>query len=156
MTSTMTPTGTWYVALELGQDKWLLACATQAAPKPRFRAVPARDRGRLQEAIATAKQRFGLPAEVPVCPCYEAGRAGFWLHRCRNRITGLLASQGFEVQVAADLRVTLDALRDWAGQPAPAGLLERVLQAFAGWATLHRPVRDAANAQERRREGKEP
>jgi transposase len=31
--------------------------------------------------IAKAKQRFGLPADAPVCSCYEAGRDGFWLHR---------------------------------------------------------------------------
>src|SRR5262249_52547393 len=76
---------------------------------------------------------------------------------CSNRIKGLLASQGLEAPVAADFRTTLDALRDWAGQPVPAGLRERVLQEFAVWEALHRQVRDAANEQERRlREGKEP
>jgi hypothetical protein len=30
MTTTTTTTGTLYIALELGWDKWLLACATQA------------------------------------------------------------------------------------------------------------------------------
>ncbi len=70
-----------YVALELGQDKWLLACATQAAQKPRFRPVPARDLGQLQEEIARAKARFAVPADARVCTCYEAGRDGFWLHR---------------------------------------------------------------------------
>jgi hypothetical protein len=30
-TTTTTTTGTLYIALELGQDKWLPACATQAA-----------------------------------------------------------------------------------------------------------------------------
>jgi len=77
----MTTTATLYVALELGWDKWLLACATQAAEKPRYRTVPARDLARLQEEIAKAKERFGLPADAPVCTCYEAGRDGFWLHR---------------------------------------------------------------------------
>src|SRR5215470_17546104 len=76
-----TTTGTLSIALELGQDKWLLACATQAAQKPRFRSLPSRDLKRLEEEIAKAKQRFGLPAEAPVCTCYEAGRDGFWLHR---------------------------------------------------------------------------
>jgi transposase len=39
----------------------------------------------------------------------------------------------------------------------PAGLRERVLQEFAVWEALHRQVRAAANAQERRlREGTEP
>src|SRR5262249_49038807 len=74
-------TGTLYVALELGQDKWLLACATQAAEKPRYRTLPARNLGRLADEIARAKERFRLPAAAPVCTCYEAGRDGFWLHR---------------------------------------------------------------------------
>jgi transposase len=234
---TTTLTGTLYLALELGQDKWLLACATQAAEKPRYRSLPARDLTRLQEEIAKAKRRFDLPADAPVCTCYEAGRDGFWLHRalttlgitnvvvdssaievnrrqkhiksdpvdaakllnllcryhggerkvfsavnvptvadedrrqlhrglkdlqgqqteCSNRIKGLLASQGLTAPVDADFRVTLEALRTWAGQPVPAGLRERVLQEFAVWEALHRQVRDAANAQERRlREGTEP
>src|SRR5687767_10778716 len=78
---TTTRTGTLYIALELGWDKWLLACATQAAEKPRFRSLPGRDLPRLQEEIAKAKQRFGLPADAPVRTCFEAGRDGFWLHR---------------------------------------------------------------------------
>jgi transposase len=234
---TAAPTGTLYLALELGQDKWLLACATQAAEKPRFRSLPARDLPRLQGELAKAKQRFGLPADAPVCTCYEAGRDGFWLHRalthrgvvnvvvdsgaievnrrskrakndpidaakllqllyryhggerkvwsvvhvptvadedrrqlhrglkdlqrqqteCSNRIKGLLASQGLDAPVDANFRTTLAALRDWADQPVPTGLQERLLQEFAVWETLHRQVRDAANEQERRlREGKAP
>src|SRR5262249_22492470 len=81
MTPTPTPTATLYIALELGQDKWLLACATQAAQKPRFRSLPARDLPRLHEEIAQAKQRFGLPTDAVVATCYEAGRDAFWLHR---------------------------------------------------------------------------
>src|SRR5262249_52380722 len=61
MTTTTTAMGTLSVALELGQDKWLLACATQAAQKPRFRSLPARDLNRLPGEIATAKRRFGRP-----------------------------------------------------------------------------------------------
>jgi transposase len=230
-------TGTLYIALELGQDKWLIACATEAAQKPRFRTLPARDLARLHEEIAKAKQRFDLPPDAPVCACYEAGRDGFWLHRaltsrginnvvvdsgaievnrrrkhvksdpvdaakllnllcryhggerrvwsvvkvpavadedrrqlhrglkdlqrqqteCSNRIKGLLASQGLDVAVDANFRVTLGQLRDWAGQPVPAGLQRRLLQEFVVWEALHRQVRDAANEQERQlREGKEP
>jgi transposase len=72
---------TLYVALEVGCDKWVLASATQAAEKPRFRTVPARDLVKLAEEIAKAKARFGLPPDAPVRTCYEAGRDGFWLHR---------------------------------------------------------------------------
>jgi transposase len=72
---------TLYIALELSSDKWLLACGTQAAEKPRFRTVPARDLARLGDEIVKAKLRFELPADAKVCTCYEAGRDGFWLHR---------------------------------------------------------------------------
>jgi hypothetical protein len=44
--------GTLSIALALGWDKGLLACATQAAEKPRFRSLPARDLQRLGEEIA--------------------------------------------------------------------------------------------------------
>lgn len=233
----MTTTKTLYIALELGQDKWLLACSTEAAEKPRFRPVPARDLDRLSAEIAKAKARFQLPADAPVCTCYEAGRDGFWLHRaltergisnvvvdsssievnrrskqvktdpvdaakllnllcryhggerkvwsvvnvpsvadedrrqlhrglkdlqrqqteCSNRIKGLLASCGLEAAVDAKFRTTLAELRDWAGEPVPANLQQRLLQEFAVWEALHRQVRDAANEQERRlREGQEP
>lgn len=227
---TATHTGTLYIALELGQDKWLLASATQAAEKPRLRGLPARDLKLLQEEIVKAKARFGLPPDAPVCTCYEAGRDGFWLHRaltslgihnvvvdassievnrrqkhaktdpldaakllkllcryhggerkvwsivnvpsvvdednrqlhrglkdlqrqqteCSNRIKGLLASQGLNAAVDAHFRTALADLRDWAGQPVPAGLQQRILQEYAVWETLHRQVRDAANEQERR------
>jgi transposase len=236
MTATTT-TGTLYIALELGWDKWLLACATQAAQKPRYRSMPARNLDTLRDEIAKAKQRFGLPADAPVCTCYEAGRDGFWLHRaltslgihnvvvdsgaievnrrhkrvktdpidaakllnllcryhggerkvwsvvnvpavadedrrqlhrglkdlqrqqteCSNRIKGLLASQGLDASVDANFRTTLAQLRDWAGQPVPAGLRQRLLQEFAVWEELHRQVREAANEQARRlRHGPEP
>src|SRR5262249_51118326 len=86
MTATTTTTGTLYIALELGQEKWLIACATQPAQQPRLRSLPARDLHRLREQIAKAQQRFGLPADAPVCTCYEAGRDGFWLHRALPRM----------------------------------------------------------------------
>src|SRR5262249_45263215 len=76
---------------------------------------------------------------------------------CSNRSKGLLASQGLAAPVDADVRTTLAALRDGAGQPVPAGLQQRLLQGFAVWEALHRQVRDAANEQGRRlRAGQEP
>jgi transposase len=226
-----------YVALELGQDKWHLACATQAAEKPRFRAIPARDLGRLADEIRKAKERFRLPPDAPVRTCYEAGRDGFWVHRalaargidnvvvdstsievdrrhkrvksdpvdaakllnllcryhagegkvwrvvrvpavadedrrqlhrglrdlqrqqteCSNRIQGLLASCGLTAEVNARFRDTLAELRDWAGEPVPAGLQRRLLQEFAVWEAVHAQVCQAGNEQERRlRTGSEP
>jgi transposase len=43
--------------------------------------IPAGQVERLQQEIARAKQRFGLPEEARVVSCYEASRDGFWLHR---------------------------------------------------------------------------
>ena len=228
MTTNTTTPGTLYISLELGWDKWLLACATQAAEKPRYRSVPPRNLDKLREEIAKAKKRFGLPPDAPVCTCFEAGRDGFWLHRaltsmgivnvvcdsgaievkrrkkhvkcdpvdaakllnllcryhggerkvwsvvnvpsvadedrrqlhrglkdvqgqqteCSNRIKGLLASQGLDAAVDAKFRTTLAELRDWAGQPVPAALQQRILQEYAVWETLHRQVRDSANEQD--------
>jgi transposase len=79
-------TPTLYIALELGCDKWLLASATQAAEKPRFRPVPARNLAALKEEIAKAKKRFKLPDDARVCTVYEAGRDGFWLHRALTHL----------------------------------------------------------------------
>jgi transposase len=86
MTTTTISAGTLHVALELGCDKWVLASTTQAAEKPRFRTVQARNLAALQEEIAKAKARFGLPMDAPVCTCYEAGRDGFWLHRALTKM----------------------------------------------------------------------
>jgi transposase len=236
MTTTTTGRGL-LVALELGWDKWLLACATQPAEKPRFRKVAARDVNALLQELAKAKQRFGLPDDALVFTCYEAGRDGFWLDRClrhhgvtnvvvdassievnrrakraktdpvdagkllslllryhhgerkvwsvvnvpavadedrrqshrglkdlqqqqtecSNRIKGLLASQGLDAAVDATFRPRLEALPDWEGQPLPAGLRQRIVQAYALWEELHRQVREAANEQERQlRDGPAP
>ena len=85
-TATATNSGALYMALELGTDKWVLASATQAAEKPRFRTVPARALGKLAEEIGKAKARFDLPQDAPVHTCYEAGRDGFWLHRALTKM----------------------------------------------------------------------
>ena len=104
-----------YVALELGQDQWHLAFATQAAEKPRFRAIPARDLDRLVAEIARAKERFRLPADAPVRTCYEAGRDGFWVHRA-------LAARGAEVLgTARDLDKARGATTEARNEAAAGG-----------------------------------
>ena len=49
---------------------------------PRLRDVEAQELAGLVKEIRQAKERFGLPENAPVFSCYEAGRDGFWLHRC--------------------------------------------------------------------------
>src|SRR5215470_3285092 len=75
------------LAFELGQRSWKLGFTTGIGQRPRFRQIPARAVDTFMTEIARAKKRLGLPSEVPVTSCYEAGREGFWLHR-------FLVSQG--------------------------------------------------------------
>jgi transposase len=73
---------TLFLAFELGVNTWKLGFTTGAAQRPRERNMPAGAVHVLHEEIARAKQRFGLPDDARVVSCYEAGRDGFWLHRC--------------------------------------------------------------------------
>jgi len=70
-----------YVALELGERKWKIACTPSMGQAPRLRQLNARDLTQLLIEIRAAKERFKLPHDAPVYTCYEAGREGFWLHR---------------------------------------------------------------------------
>jgi len=71
-----------YMALELGWSKWVLGFARQRGEKPRQRTLAARDLEALRREIELARTRLGLPTNSRVISCYEAGRDGFWLHRC--------------------------------------------------------------------------
>jgi transposase len=70
-----------FLAFELSMTTWKLGFTTGSAQRPRERSVPARDIAAVQQEITRAKQHFGLPEEVQVVSCYEAGWDGFWLHR---------------------------------------------------------------------------
>jgi transposase len=75
------PQPTLSLAFELGQQTWKLGFTIGVAQPPRERMIPAGEVERLQQEIARATQRFGLPEAARVVSCYEAGRDGFWLHR---------------------------------------------------------------------------
>jgi transposase len=75
------PPPTLFLAFELGQNTWKLGFTIGMAQQPRARTIPAGALDPLQQEIARAKQRFGLPEAARVVSCYEAGRDGFWLHR---------------------------------------------------------------------------
>jgi len=70
-----------HMTFELGARKWKLGFTTGLGQKARKKNVDAGDRAAVQEEIAAAKRRFGLPEDAPVVSCYEAGPDGFWLHR---------------------------------------------------------------------------
>lgn len=130
---------TLYIALELGADKWLLASATEAAQKPRFKQVPARDLGRLDEEIAKAKVRFGLPADAKVCTCYEAGRDGFWLHRA-------LVAHGIDNRVVDSSSIEVNRRRKHVkSDPVDAAKLLNLLCRYHGgerkvWSVVNVPT----------------
>jgi transposase len=84
-----TPRPILFLAFELGVTTWKLGFTTGVAQRPRERTMPAGDIHGLAEEIIRAKRRFGLPDDARVVSCYEAGRDGFWLHRC-------LVAQGVE------------------------------------------------------------
>lgn len=70
-----------YVAFEMSLSEWKMGMSTGLGQQPRYRGVPGRDLAKVQQEIANAKRRFGLPADARVVSCYEAGRDGFWPHR---------------------------------------------------------------------------
>src|SRR4029450_11954359 len=71
-----------YMALEPGWDDWTVGFTIGLGQAPRQVAVRARDLEGLLAQLAQAKRRVGLAADVAVHCVYEAGRDGFWLHRC--------------------------------------------------------------------------
>jgi len=73
------------LALELSLTEWKIAFSTGLGQPPRYRSIPARELGRLEEEIDRAKERFHLPRGTRVVSCYEAGRDGFWLHRALQK-----------------------------------------------------------------------
>src|SRR6516164_5719808 len=68
-----------FMALELSDKKWKLALSDGS--KRRIVTIAAGDLVALGEAVAKAKARVGMPGDVSIVSCYEAGRDGFWLHR---------------------------------------------------------------------------
>jgi hypothetical protein len=71
-----------YVAFELSSGQWKLASTTARGQRARVVSVQARNTAAVLREIARAKARFGVPASDVVFSCYEAGRDGYWLHRC--------------------------------------------------------------------------
>lgn len=71
-----------HMALELSASSWKLGFADQLGRNPRVRSIHAGDFDKLKSEIAAAKKAFGLDPDAAVISCYEAGRDGFWIHRC--------------------------------------------------------------------------
>ena len=90
-----------FMALELSAAKWKVGTTVGLGQKPREQSVDAGDLEALTEELAKAKERFGLPSDVRVVSCFEAGRDGFWIHRW-------LEAQGIENVVIDPASVHVD------------------------------------------------
>lgn len=138
---------TLYLALDLGNTRWLLACSTTAGEPARRRTVDARDLAGLTAEINRAKAHFRLPAEAPVVSCYEAGRDGFWLHRA-------LTAQGVHNTIidSASIEVNRRRRRTKSDRLDAEGLLALLVRASAGDRRGWHPVRVPTVAEEDRRQ----
>lgn len=80
-----------YIALELSSKEWKLAFADSLSRNPRIRTIKVAasfylTQRELVKEIADAKKALCLPEDCKVVSCYEAGRQGFWVHRCLNAL----------------------------------------------------------------------
>src|SRR5262245_60769874 len=132
------PRPTLYPAFELGKNTWKLGFTIGVAQQPRERMIPAGEIERLQQEVARAKQRFGLPEETRVVSCYEAGRDGFWLHR-------YLVAHGIQNHVidSASIEVNRRQRRAKTDRLDVRKLLTMLLRHSAGeqkgWSVVHVP-----------------
>ncbi len=132
------PTLTLYLAFELGWNTWTLGFSVGFGQPPRIRRIEARDLGALEEEILLAKKRFGLPLDVPIRSCYEAGRDGFWLHR-------YLLSRGIDNQIvnSSSIEVNRRARRAKTDRMDANKLLTMLIRYHEGetkvWHILHVP-----------------
>ncbi|MDH3289288.1 MAG: IS110 family transposase [Betaproteobacteria bacterium] len=138
-----------YMALELSNKNWRLTFG--GGGKRRQVSVPAADLMKLSEAVAKAKERFGMPASTPVVSCYEAGRDGFWLHRH-------LKSVGIENEVidAASIEVSRRLRHVKTDRLDGERLLDKLMRHHAGerggWSVVRVPSVEEEDARRLHRE----
>lgn len=80
MTPSTTAEKSLFMAMELSNRKWKLTFSN--GEKIRHVNVMAGDKEGVRTVIDRSREKFGLPADCRVYSCYEAGRDGFWIHRC--------------------------------------------------------------------------
>jgi transposase len=140
-----------YVAFELGWTKWGLAFCSGVGQKPLLMSISARDTEALEKAMSKARTRLGLSACCPVFSCYEAGRDGFWLHRCleQKKVSNFVVdSSSIEVNRRAR-RVKTDGLD---AQKLLTMLVRYVSGERGVWRVVHVPTAEEEDARHAQRE----
>jgi transposase len=130
------PTASLLLAFELGQRSWKLGFMVDMTERPYIRQIPAGAVGLIEKEIIRAKMRLGVPLEVPVISCYEAGREGFWIHR-------YLVAQGVTNHVvdSSSIEVNRRARRAKTDRLDLAGLLSLLARYVQGDRRVWRIVR---------------
>lgn len=134
-----------YVACELSANEWLLTMSRATdAPRRRARVRPG-DRMAVERVVAETKRRMGLAADAPVRSCYEAGRDGFWPHRCLTTlgVTNLVVD-------SSSIEVPRRARRAKTDRLDGEKLLRLLLRHWGGerdmWQVVHVPSPEAEDA----------
>lgn len=134
-----------HLAFELGNTEWKLGFTTGLGQSQRRRRIDARDLRALEKEIRQAKKRFGLPEDVLVRSCYEAGREAFWLHRFleSKRIQNVVVD-------SASIEVNRRARRAKTDRLDVRKLLTMLVRYYNGedkvWSTVHVPSPEAEDA----------
>lgn len=76
--------GILFMSMELSFKRWKLGFGNGS--RERQVTIDARNFQQLKAAVSKAKEALNLPEEAPVYSCYEAGRDGFWIHRCLRHL----------------------------------------------------------------------
>ena len=119
--------------------------ASDWGKKPWIKTIAARVPALLVAEIKAAKKRFNLPEDTPVVSCYEAGRDGFWLHRC-------LLAHGAQSHVvdSASIEINRRPRRAKSDRLDVVKLLEMLLRYRNGetkvWAVVGAPSADDEDA----------
>ncbi|MGE8454818.1 MAG: IS110 family transposase [Pseudomonadales bacterium] len=143
-------TGRLYMAFELGDKSWKLSLG-DGVHGPSRHTLAAGDLNAVLQVIAKAKARCGLAPQAPVRSCYEAGRDGFWLHRC-------LAKQGIHNLVvdSASIEVNRRARRAKSDRLDCDKLLSMLMRYHAGerrvWAVAPVPTEEQEDERRLHRE----
>ena len=137
--TTLTPV--LMLALELGEEKWKIGFSSAYGQVPLIRNMASRYTKSLLSNIAWAKKKLGLPTDVRVVSCYEAGREGFWLHR-------FLVAHGVESLVvdSASIEVPQKRRRAKTDRLDLGGLCDLLARHLAGsakpvWSVVRVPTR---------------
>src|SRR3974390_2742692 len=138
-----------YVAFELGNSTWKMACSD--GRKVRHVTVNARDLDQVERALLRAQDHFAMADGYSTVSCYEAGRDGFWLHR-------YLQDRGIDNVVVDSASLEVDRrLRRAKTDRIDAGKLLRMLIRYHGgekqlWRVVRVPSREDEDARHLHRE----